>query len=160
MYTAEPQILNLLEPADYQAGSQDCDSVNMGKLHKLKVCIMLGAITGNDAVFKFYAGATAGTKTTELSWYYRLSTVDYGAASADVFGARTSVASGSTGLTLSTASSWDHRIIEVDIESDQMPDGKPWLTLETDDGSASVLVMGVIGIGWPRYSGTTHTTAL
>ena len=57
-----------------------------------------GAITGNDPVIKLYSGATAGTKTTELAWKYRKSSADTPAASADVFGARTSVAAGGTGL--------------------------------------------------------------
>ena len=156
----EPQIINLLEPADYQAGSTDMRSVDMGKLHRLKISISLGAITGNDAVFKLYAGATQGTKTTELSWYYRVSQADFGATSSDVFGARTAVAAGATGLTLATASSWDHRIITIDVDSQSMPDGKNWLTVETDDGSASVLLMCAIGEGWPRYEGTTHVTAV
>lgn len=156
----ELQYINLLEPADYQAGSQDCDSVNMGLLNRLDILISLGAITGNDAVFKFYGGATAGTKTTEIAWSYRLSGADFGVTAGDVFGAATSVSAGSTGLTLSTASSWDHRIIRVTIMPDQMPAGLPWLTLETDDGSASVLLMAVIGIGWPRFEGHTHVTAI
>ena len=160
MYTAEPQIINLLEPADYQAGSQDFDSVHMGKLHRLKIVISFGAITGNDAVFKLYAGATAGTKTTEIAFKYRKSNADFNAASADVFGSRTSISAGASGLTLTTASDWDHRLVEIDIASDEMPDGKPWLTVESDDGSASALLMAAVGIGWPRVSGDTHTTAL
>lgn len=160
MFTAAPQIINLLEPADYQAGSQDFDSVHMGKLHKLLIAITLGTVTGNDAVFKLYAGATAGTKTTEIGFKYRKSAADFNATLADTFGSRTSIAAGATGLTLSTASDWDHRIILIEIDSDQMPDGKPWLTVESDDGSASVLLMAAIGVGWPRDAGDTHRTAL
>lgn len=156
----EPQIINLLEPKDWQAGSADMDSVNMGKLHKLKIVIQLGAITGEDPVFKLYAGATAGTKTTELPFKYRVSGTDYGAAGADVFGARNSVAAGGTGLTLNPVANYDHRVITIDVMSDQMPDGKPWLTVETDDGSASGLLMSALGIGWPRFQGDTHITAL
>lgn len=154
------QYIPLLEPADYQAGSQDMDSVHMGKLHRLSILIMLGAITGEDPVFKLYAGATAGTKTTELPFKYRVSGADFNAASADVFGARTSVAIGGTGLTLNPVASYDHRLIQIDVMSDEMPDGKPWLTVQTDDGSASVLLMSALGIGWPRNLGDTHVTAL
>lgn len=156
----EPQIINLLEPKDYQAGAQDMDSVNMALLNRLKVVIQLGAITGEDPVFKLYSGATAGTKTTELGFKYRVSGADFGAASADVFGARTAIAAGASGLTLNPVASYDHRVIEIDIEADQMPEGEPWLTVETDDGSASALLMSALGIGWPRYSGDTHSTAL
>lgn len=156
----ELQVINLLEPADYQAGSQDMDSVHMGKLHKLKIVVQLGAITGENPVFKLWSGASAGTKTTELPFKYRVSNADFGAASADVFGARTSVAIGGSGLTLNPVASYDHRVIQIDVQSDQMTDGEPWLTVQTDDGSASVLLMSAIGIGSPRYDGDTHTTAL
>lgn len=160
MYSAEPQIISLLEPADHQAGATDMDSVHMGKLHKLKVVIQFGAITGEDPVFKLYAGATAGTKTTEIPFKYRATTVDFKTTGADVFGARTAIAAGATGLTLNPVASYDHRMVEIDIQSDELPDGKPWLTVETDDGSASVLLMSALGIGFPRYAGDTHTTAV
>lgn len=156
----EPQIINLLEPADYQAGSQDFDSVHMGKLHKLRILISLGVITGENPVFKLYGGATAGAKTTELPFKWRRSGADFGSAGSDVFGGRTAVAAGASGLTLNPVASSDHRIIAIDINSDEMPDGLPWLTVESDDGSASALLMCAIGIGWPRNSGDTHTTAV
>ena len=159
MYTAEPQIIPMLEPADYQAGSTDMQSVNMGTLHKLKIVITLGAITGDGAVFKLYAGAANATKTTEIGFKYRVGGADYGAASSDVMGARTAIAAGASGLVL-TAATHDHKVITIDVMADEMPDGKPWLTVETDDGSASALLMAAVGIGAPRYAGDTHTTAV
>lgn len=153
------QIIPLLEPADYQAGSQDLDSINMGKLHSVTILIMLGAITGNDSTIDLWSGADAGTKTTQLAFKYRLSGTDYGSASADVFGAATAVAS-TASLTFTAATSYDHRTIRIDFESDQMTDGEEWLTVATDDGSASVLLMSAVAIGYPRYQGDTHITAL
>lgn len=160
MANEELQIISLLEPADHQAGATDMQSVNMGKLHRLKVVIQFGAITGEDPMFKLWSGASDGSKNTELPFKYRVSGGDFKAASADIFGARTSVAIGGVGLTLNPVSSYDHRMVQIDIESDQMTDGEEWLTIETDDGSASGLLMSALGIGWPRYSGDTHTTAL
>jgi hypothetical protein len=158
--TQEPQIIPLLSPADYQAGATDLDSINTGKLHKVEIVILTGAVTGNDAVIKCYAGATAGTKTTEIAFKYRKSGADTGSASADVFGARTAIAAGASGLVFSTAADWDTRAVTISLMSDELPEGKPWLTVETDDGSASVLFMAAVAFGWPRYSGDTHTTAL
>jgi hypothetical protein len=158
-YTAQPQIIPMLEPADYQAGATDMDSVNMGKLHKLLIAITLGAITGDSAVFKLFSGATAGAKTTEIGFKYRTSGADYGASGSDVFGARAAIAAGASGLVL-TAAAFDHRVIQIEVMADEMPDGKPWLTVETDDGSASVLLMAAVGVGWPRYAGDSHTTAV
>lgn len=156
----ELQFIPLLVPADYQAGAQDFDSVNMGKLQRLSIAILLGAITGNDPVIKLYGGATAGAKTTEMAFKYRKSSADSPAASADVLGARTSIAAGGTGLTFTSSASFDLRMLRIDVESSEMPEGLPWLTVETDDGSASVLLMSAIGVGEPRFQGDTLTTAL
>ena len=154
------QVIPLLAPADYQAGSQDLDSINMGKLHKVDLLITLGAITGNTSTIQLYSGATAGAKTTELAFKYRKSNADIPAASADVFGARTSVATGGTGLTFTDSGDYNLRTIWIEFMSDQMTAGEPWLTVATDDGAASVLFMSAIAIGWPRTAGDTHETAL
>lgn len=154
------QFIPLLEPADYQAGSQDLDSIDMSKLHSVTIAIMLGAITGNDAVFKVYAGATAGAKTTELSWKYRLSAADYGVTLADTYGAFTAIAAGASGLVLATAANWDHRTLLIELDSTAMPSGMPYLTVETDDGSASLLMMSAIAVGVPRYTANLELTVL
>lgn len=152
------QYIPIYSPADAQAGSIDCDSINTGKLHALTLLIMCGAITGNDATFRFYGGATAGTKTTEFFPKYRVSTVDVGSASADVFGARAVTPAG--GIIMTDKADYEQRTISVDIESDQMPDGLPWLTVAMDDGSASVLFLAVIAVAEPRNEGDTVNTAL
>src|SRR5688572_27070967 len=154
------QTIPLLAPADYQAGSQDLDSINMGRLHAVRILIQLGAITGNDPAIKVYTGATAGTKTTEMAFKYRLSTVDAPAASADVFGARTAIAAGGNGLVFTDSGDYNARTLEIDVMADQMPDGHDWLTVQTDDGSASALFMSAIAIGRPRHAQDTALTAL
>ena len=154
------QIIPLLEPADYQAGSQDLDSINMRGLHWVDLVIMFGTITGNNAFVKLWSGATNGAKTTELAFKYRKGNADYNAASADVFGAYTSVAIGASGLLLDDATAWDHRTVRIRVQADQLADGHEFLTVETDDGSASALFVAALAIGCPRYDGATHTTAL
>ncbi len=147
-----PKPIPLLSPADYQAGSQDSDSVNMGLLHKIWIFVMLGAITGNDPTVQLYSGATAGAKTTELAYKYQLTGTDLPAASADVFGARTSVAIGGSGLVFTDSGDFNARTIMIEFMSDQMTDGEEWLTVATDDGSASVLLMSIFAIGWARHA--------
>ena len=153
------QYIPLIEPADHQAGSKDGDSINMGLLHKVDIFVTFGAITGNDAVIKLYSGATAGTKTTALAFEYRKSNADVPAASADVFGARTA-ATAATGVVMTDAGDFNLRTIWIEFFADQMTEGHEWLTLETDDGSASVLLMSAIAIGAPRYAQDTSLTAL
>lgn len=153
------QVIPLQEPEDIQSAGADIDSINMGKLHKVDILLMFGAITGNDTAIKLYSGATAGTKTTAMAFEYRKSNADVPAASADVFGARTS-ATAATGLVFTDAGDFNLRTVWIEFMADQMTDGEEWLTVEIDDGSASVLLNAALAIGWPRYGGDTHTTAL
>lgn len=145
----------LIEAKDYGSAGIDSDSVNMGRLHHLGAVLTFGAITGNS-VLKVYSGATDAAKTTALAFKYRLSAADYKVALADTYGAATSVAS--TGLTL-TAATFDHRAIVVEVESDQMTDGHEWLTFEVSS-VATILLLGAIGIGYPRLAGNVGPTVL
>ena len=160
MANQELQIIPLLDPADHQSAGSDLDSINMGRLRRVKIVVQLGAVTGDNPIFLLYAGATAGTKTTEIAFSWRKSGADTGATGADVFGARTAQAVDGTGLSLGAAAAIDKRVWTIDVESSQMPEGKPWLTLAVDDGSASALLMSAIAIGWGRYSGFAPPTAV
>jgi len=153
------QVIPILSPADYQTGSQDTDSIDTTGLHRLDFVINFGAITGNDATFKLYSGATNASKDTELPFKYRLSAADHQATLADTYGAYTSVAIGSNGLILTDASGYNNRTVVIEFMCDQMTDGEEFITMSTDDGSASVLFFDVIAIGYPRHSyavGQTH----
>ena len=150
-------VVSMIEPADNQAGAIDSESINMGLLESVALVYSTGAITGNDSVIKLYSGATAGTKTTEIGFRYRLSGADYKAANNDQFGTLTTIAAGGTGLTMAAAS-YDHRVVVIEVDSRNMPDGEPWLTVDYDDGSASVLLSSMIAIGKPRYPGNTQPT--
>lgn len=162
------QTIPILEPADWQAGSKDFDSINMGKLNAVRLILIAGAQVGDGASIKLYSGATAGAKTTELGFKYRVTGTDLGAASADLFGptpssttgARTAVAAGASGLVFTTSADWNLRTVEIDIEADQMTDGEEWLTIESDDGTASSLFWACVAIGVPRFAGDLPPTAL
>lgn len=161
MYTAEPQIIPLLSPADIQSAGADLDSINTGKLNgTVKIALLIGAVTGDNPVLLAYAGATAGTKTTEIPFRWRKAGADTGASGADVFGARTTQAADTVGLALGAAATADLRCYLLEVDVDDMPDGKPWLTVFLDDGSASVLLAAALAIGSPRHAGDTHITAL
>ena len=162
------QTIPILEPADWQAGAKDFDSINMGRLHAVRLILIAGAQAGDGAWIKLYGGATAGAKTTEIGFKYRVTGTDLGAASADLFGptpivttgARTAIAAAASGLVFTTSADWNLRTVEIDIESDQMPDGLEWLTVESDDGTANSLFWACVGIGVLRYAGDLPPTAL
>lgn len=157
----EPQVMPLLSPADIQSAGADLDSINTGKLTgTVRILLLIGAVTGDNPVLLAYAGATAGTKTTEIPFRHRKAGADTGASGADVFAARTAQAADGVGLALGAAAVADLRCYILEVDVDDMPDGKPWLTVFLDDGSASALFAAAVAIATPRYSGDTHTTAL
>lgn len=150
LFTENYSIVGMIEPADNQGGGIDSESIDMSKLHRVSLIYQAGAITGDDSVIKLYAGATTGVKTTEVPFHYRLSGADFKATGNDQFGNRTAVAIGGTGLTMSAAA-YGNRIVVIDVDATDMPDGLEWLTVDYDDGSASVLLSSMIAIGEPRY---------
>ncbi len=148
-------IIPLNEAKDTGSAGIDFDSVHMGRLHSLSVCIAMGAITGNS-ILKVACGATEGTKTTDIAFKYRFGGGDFNAASADILGAATAVTS--SGLTM-TAATYDHRLLVIELDSDTVTDGQPWVTVYVDS-TATVFLGAAIGIGIPRYEGNTAVTVI
>jgi len=158
--TPETQIVPLLSPADVQSAGATV-SLHTGKFNgTVQVLFLIGAVTGDNPILLAYGGATKAATTTEIPFRWRKAGADTGAAGADVFGARTVQAADTVGLALGVAATADLRCYIVEIDVDDMPDGKPWLSVFLDDGSASVLLAAALAIGTPRYAGDTHTTAL
>lgn len=149
------QFIPVVESKDYGSAGIDFDSVHIGRLLSLSFAINFGALTGNS-ILKVSTGATEGTKTTDIAFKYRFGGGDYKAASADILGDATAVAS--TGLTL-TAATYDHRLLVIEIDADNVTDGQPWVTLSID-ATATVLNVGGMGVGYPRYAGHTPPTVI
>ena len=149
------QFIPVVESKDYGSAGIDFDSVHMGRLHSVSVAVNFGALTGNS-VLKVSTGATEGTKTTDIAFKYRFGGGDYKAASADILGDATAVAS--TGLTL-TAATFDHRLIVIEVDADNLTDGQPWLTVSID-ATASVLNVGGAAVGVPRHKSHTSPTVI
>lgn len=145
----------IVEADDYGSAGIDSTSVHMGKVHSLTACFAFGALTGNS-VLKVYSGAATATKTTALAFKYRLGSADFSAASADVLGAATSVTA--SGLTL-TATSFDHRLLVVEVDSDTMTAAEPYLTFEID-ATATAMNVGAIAVVQPRDAANTAISVL
>ena len=158
---AEPRIIPLLSPADIQSAGADLDSINTAKLQgTVRIGILIGAVTGDNPIVLCYAGATAGTKTTEIAFRHRKASADTGSASADVLGSRTEQAVDGVGLALGVAATADLRLYVIEVDVDDMPESKPWLTVFLDDGSASVLLAAAFAVADARYGGDADLTAL
>lgn len=144
----------LIESKDYGSVGIDSDGVNLGLLHNFCAVFVFGAITGNS-ILKVYAGATAA-KTTAIAFKYRLGAADYKVALADQLGDETAVAS--TGLTL-TATTFDHRMVTIEIDPQAMPDGKGWVTFEIDS-TATAMNVGAVAVGETRSGGHLNASVI
>ena len=142
-------IVGMLEPADNQAGALDSESINMGLLSSVALIFQHGAITGDDAAIILYSGASSGTKTTAMIFKYRLAGAAFKATNNDVFGDATAIATAATGLVMAAAT-YKNKVLVIEVDSQDMADGEPWLTIDYDDGSASVLLSNCIAIGTAR----------
>jgi hypothetical protein len=146
------KIIPLTESADVTTAGVDTQSINMGKLHACCFLLNFGAITANDTL-KVYVGAATATKTTAIAFTYRLAEADTTAALSDTFGAVTDVAS--TGLTLA-ATTFDHRLVIVEVDSQAIDDATPWVTLEIA-GSATTQNISILAIAESRFGSNSGT---
>lgn len=145
-------VVYSVKGADHGSGV-DGDSVNMGKMFRVMFVLMFNAITG-DAVLTLSSGATNGTKTTSETFRYRLADADQGSATADTYADWAT----SSALTLS-ATTYDNRSLIVEMDSDELTDGQPWLTLVLS-GAASNLNVTVLMLGEPRFSANDPLTVI
>jgi hypothetical protein len=141
------KFVPLTESADVTTAGVDTKSINMGKVHAASFLINFGAITSNDTL-KVYVGAATATKTTAIAFRYRLAAADTTVALSDTLGAFTAVAS--TGLTL-TAATFDHKLAVVEIDSQEIADATPWVTLEIA-GDATAQNVSIVAVVKPRFA--------
>lgn len=149
------KIFAVTESADVTTAGVDTKSIHAGKVHSLCYVLNFGTIASDDAL-KVYVGAATATKTTAIAFRYRLAAADTGSASSDTHGAFTAVAS--TGLTL-TAATFDHKSVIVEIDSQEIADATPYVTLEIA-GSATTQNVSIIAICKPRFSSNSGTPSV
>lgn len=146
-------LVYILKPGDHQAGV-DGDSFSMAKYRHFLIGLLTAVLTG-DAVLKVYSGATAGTKTTAETFRYRLADGDQGAATADTFGDWAS----SAALTL-TAATYDNKQLIIEMDSNQLTEGQPWVTLEISAAADAFNAAAYALLCEPRYGAHDMLTAI
>jgi len=146
------KIFALTESANVGSSGVDSKSINMGLCHSAAWILNFGAISSDDAL-KVYVGAASAAKTTAIAYQYRLAAADTTVALSDTFGDFVDVAS--TGLTL-TATTFDHKCLIVELDSDQVPSATPYVTLEIA-GSATTQNISIVAVVKPRFSANSGT---
>ena len=154
-------LVYALKPGDHQAGA-DGDSFKLANHGAATFLIPFATLTG-DAVLKVYSGATAGTKTTALTFAYRVSQADQGAAAdADQFAQADGTAGEATSAALTlTAATYSDRLLVVEVNDTQLAAADhDWLTLELS-AAADALNGAVIAVlHEPRYAQQDQPTAI
>ena len=149
-------IVHLIEPQDHQSAGIDGDSFHAGRVHAFDMIVQFGNLT-NNSIMSVYSGAANAVKTTQESFRYRFSDADLRNDNADVYGDWTTIAAGA-GLTL-TAATYNDRIVIISMDTDELTDGQPWVTLEIDN-TASVLFVSAVAVCKARYAANDPLTLL
>ena len=128
-------------------------SINMTNYHHAVFIILFSTLSG-DAELTIKSGASDGTQTTAVTFYYRVSSEDFLVAGSDILSAELS----SSSLTL-TEATYKDKILVCEVDADDMTDGEEWLTLALDS-SASAGSGTCVALLEPRYASKTFKTAL
>lgn len=151
--TEHYKIVPVIEAKDYGSAGIVADSINSGKAHQISFLLTFGAITGNS-ILTVNSGASAATKTTAETFWYRLGGADYKVDGADGYGNWTS----SAALTL-TAATYDHRSLIIEVDPSTLTADQPWVTLDID-ATATVMLVGGHAIVVPRYASHSAATVI
>ncbi len=146
-------VVNLMKPADNQGGVVN-DSFTMTDFNHAMIILSCGSLTGN-AVLTVNSGATAAAKTTAETFNYRLADADQAATGADNYADWSTSAS----LTL-TATTYDNKILIIEIDGPAMTDGQPWITVDLDSTASTHFSSAVAILSEARYASNDVPTAI
>jgi len=145
-------IVHILESQDHNAGV-DGDSFHAGRVHSFDILISFGELSGN-AVLKVFSGATAGTKTTAETFRHRVSDAELKTSTGDTYADWGT----SSALTL-TAASYEDFLLQVSMDSDELTDGQPWVTVELGS-EASEIFCSMVAVARPRFAANDPLTLI
>lgn len=146
-------LVPLLPSAD-QAAGVDGDSFSMALYDHAAILVPLGSITVADPHVKVFAGATNGTKTTAITFNYRLG----GAAAKSTGADQLSAWATSADLALDNASA-DNKLLLIEFDAIDLPRDKPWVTLEIGN-QATVCQLAAVAVLTSGYGGNVQPTAI
>ena len=149
----ETKIVPVLEPQDHQGGV-DGDSVSLENYAHACFAILFGELT-DDAVVKVWEGASAGTKTTALTFSYRATAIDFKSAGGDTLGTEAT----SAALSL-VAADYEDRMLIIEIDDSELTQGLQWLTIEFGSQASELFVSVSATLCKPRYAQAVPPTAI
>ena len=152
-YSERNSIVYLLQPKDHGGAAATGESINMGKLRRIMFILAMGTLgTGNPAL-TLKSGASDGVETTAETFRYRLADAAHKTAGADNY------ADWATSSSLSlVAATYAETVLIIEIDSDELTDGQPWLTLSLSNVTA--VTCSVVAIGEPRFEANDVPTVI
>lgn len=147
----EAHVVNALPPVDVNGAVWDTDYFSLEKYQHATIILTLGVTGAATTVTVLEASDSSGTGATAIAFDLASETT----AAGDTLGALTATAS--TGFATSTN---DNITYVIEIDAQQLTDGKPWLKVHGTDPSAATLVSCVAVLSGARYQGPTTPTAI
>lgn len=148
------KIIPLIEPQDHQSAGIDGDSFCMKNYGHATIIFLFGELEGNSDLV-IYEGEIADDKDAAITFAYRKTTVDLLNAGADTLDTEATSAS----LEL-TATTFEDRMLVVEIDGKQLTDGMDWITVEVDSDANPLFISAVAILSEPRYAQDVPPTAI
>lgn len=144
-------VFALAPDADRYNANPATDIINMADYTHCNFFLHEGA--GGTGTVKLIVQAcddVSATATTDLAFRYRV------AQTGDTFGAWTEIAA--TGYTTVAGA---NKIVQVEVDNQQLPDGKPYVRLSLTEVANDPCDAGVLAVlSGPRYGAESPATAL
>lgn len=146
-------IKALAPAADRWNSNPTTDSISMANHHRLTFLVyQSGGTTGNATITLLASATSTPGSSTALPFRYRKMTT----GASDVLGDVTNA----TDAGFTTTANEDS-IYEIEIDSSDLPDGKPWVHMLCTEATNDPVNGCVIALlSEPRYAGLTHATAI
>lgn len=148
----EAHIVNVIPPIDITGGVNG-DLFSMAKWHHASIIIAIGVSAAAFTSIKLSACSAADATGDEAIDFnvYKQET-----AAGDVLGAKVA-ATAADGV---TPTADDNVFYVIELDSADLPEGKPWVRVELANGANSVIASAVAVLTGGRYSGPESPTVL
>ncbi len=128
--------------------------INMKLYEKVEFIVMLTAVAADGfTVTLTQSAATAGSSSTAIAGYYRLTA----AAGTDTLATATALTT--SGLAITTSESTKTLIVDVESQ-DCTTASKPYAGLTFTKASSADLTLAIVALCWPKYPQATNASAL
>lgn len=155
----ELKFVPILHSANYGTAGVNSTSINMANYHHATLVFTFGAITGNSTLTIKSATAKDTGTTAITDWTGWMTGADIGAVASDTFSATAVAVDTSQEYATLTATTYDNRMVVIEIPATKLAAGHSWFRVEIDD-TATAGIVHCVAILQPRYKQDDIPTAV